>query len=303
MARKRRHQEPENHERWLVSYADFITLLFAFFVVMYAISSVNEGKYRVLTETLDEAFTQRLADRGGDPVGVETGGAIIAKPEPIVLSPESADQSAIDQQDKVSEQPEEGTTKEQEKKPEEAVEQIDPQAEQGESSPQNEQLAAVASDVKARLADLIDQNLADVVFNERWVEINLSSQMLFETGEARLNRPALKALRDLSRTLRKIPNAVNVEGYTDNVPIRTREYPSNWELSAARAASVVHYLSRLGVDPSHLAAVGFGEYRPRADNDSPEGRAKNRRISLLIMAAKADGEDRGSMRFAPGATP
>jgi chemotaxis protein MotB len=131
---------------------------------------------------------------------------------------------------------------------------------------------------------LISDGLADVQFNERWVEINLSSQMLFVSGEARLGQPALRALRDLSKSLRTLPNVINVEGYTDDKPIRTEAYPSNWELSSARAASVVHYLARLGVDPSRLAAVGFGEHRPRADNTTEEGRAKNRRIAILIMA-------------------
>ncbi len=294
MARRRIHDEDDNHERWLVSYADFITLLFAFFVVMYAMSTVNEGKYRVLSETLSESFVKDRQQERGMPIGIESGGAIIAKPEQGIEI-----EHPIQSEDPITEvlsppDPEEIVPSEAKKEESIAPPQSQPQS----STQQREsaELSDIAQRLKDQLDNLILEDLAEVTYNERWVEVNLNSQMLFETGESRLSRPALSALRDVSRVLKTLPNAVNVEGYTDNVPIRTQEFPSNWELSSARAASVVHYFARLGVDPQRLAAVGFGEFRPIADNSTPLGRAKNRRVTLLIMSAKEGGGSRGSAR-------
>jgi len=281
---KRRHEEEENHERWLVSYADFITLLFAFFVVMYAISSVNVGKYRVLSETLTEAFQDKPVVNRGTPVGVEEGGAIIAKPEAGL---------PIDQQEaeaRILSEPEQIVQQQPVAKP---IADTNGAADQQEGS--SGQLAGIAQALMDKLGGVVDPKLVSVDYNERWVEVNLDSSLLFETGASRLSRNALRALKEISKVLRPLPNELNVEGYTDNIPIRSREFPSNWELSAARAASVVHFLARLGIDPGRLAAVGFGEHRPLADNDTPEGRAKNRRVTLLIMAAN-EGASRGSLR-------
>jgi chemotaxis protein MotB len=287
--RKRRHEEEENQERWLVSYADFITLLFAFFVVMYAISSVNEGKYRVLSETLTDAFQdKRLTDRG-TPVGVESGGALIARPEVVV----NVEEDNPLQTGSVEPIPPVDTTRQ---TPEVVQQPQEQPQQQGSVDPAAQQLVDIAAQLDEKLADFIGQGIASVVYDERWVEVNLDSKILFESAASRLNREALRALREVSKVLRGQPNEINVEGHTDNVPIRTREYPSNWELSAARAASVVHYLARLGMDPERMAAVGFGEYRGKGDNTTEEGRAANRRVTLLIMAVNNSANRRGAMR-------
>src|SRR5690606_14663780 len=117
------------------------------------------------------------------------------------------------------------------------------------------------------------------------MEVEIQSDILFASGVAEPSPVATATVRKLGAVLRGEPNAVRVEGYTDNVPISTAAFPSNWELSAARAASVVHVLADEGVDPTRLAVVGYGEFQPLADNDSVEGRNANRRVLLVILAA------------------
>jgi chemotaxis protein MotB len=279
MARRKRHEEPDNHERWVVSYADFITLLFAFFVVMYSISSVNEGKYRVLSDTLTDAFV--TAAQSLDPVQV---GERVRSMEP--MSGEFA-------------------TPEQEQQPlppEPVPEEEIPEEEPGvvSSGPAEPPLAAIANRLDNMLKSFVDKELVSVTQTERGIEVEMKSKMLFPSGSARMSRDALIALRAVANIVKPISNTINVEGHTDNVPIRTVTFPSNWELSAARAASVVHLFTRLGVDAKRLSAIGYGEHQPLADNDSEEGRQKNRRVAVVIMAAKHERALMGSESAAPG---
>lgn len=263
--RRRRHEEPENHERWLVSYADFITLLFAFFVVMYSISSVNDGKYRVLSSTLTEAFVSTA--RSLEPIQI---GEEIREIEPQVgdLTIIQPTQPDLSQNDPLQDES------------------------QGNSVVDTKTLDAVKSDLSTSLSEYTDQGLVNVTRTDRGIEVEMKSNMLFESGSARLSREALKALRKVILIVKPLPNLINVEGHTDNVPIKTITFPSNWELSAARSASVVHYFAKLGVKSSRMAAIGYGEHRPLSTNESLEGRKNNRRVNLLIMAQQAvDGSD------------
>lgn len=256
MARRRRQEEHENHERWLVSYADFITLLFAFFVVMYSISSINDGKYRVLSNTLTEAFV--TATRSDDPIQV---GEELRSLEPQIG-------------ELVVSQPQNEATL------------SDPLAEEqrGGSQVDTKTLDAIQRELAEAFSEYSDQGLVNVTRTARGVEVEMKSNMLFESGSARLSREALKALRKVILIVKPLTNLVNVEGHTDNVPISTVSFPSNWELSAARSASVVHYFAKLGVDSSRMAAIGYGEFRPLSGNDTEEGRRNNRRVNLLIMS-------------------
>ncbi len=275
MARKKRIRQEEhpNHERWLVSYADFVTLLFAFFVVMYSISSVNEGKYRVLSETLNEVFDR--TGGGSDPVNITPpvkGGvsyvgdarsvALIDTPvkrgpgidDPVTLP--SALQQTADSEDHAA----------------------------WAGSSAKRRLGYIAGSIESVLSPFIEKGLVDVEQDNTRVTVTMRNKMMYKSGSAQLAREAIEALRDVSQLLKPLPNPIIVEGYTDNVPIHTAQYPSNWELSAARAASVVHLFTRLGVDPKRLAAVGYGAHHPLADNGTEAGRAKNRRVRLVIMA-------------------
>lgn len=255
MARRKKQEEHENHERWLVSYADFITLLFAFFVVMYSISAVNEGKYRVLSDSISAAFDP---SRAGLPIKLSSP----LKP-PILerdLQSSSARSAGTDS-----------------KYPSMA------------SGPQpTEQdrinLRKISGQVKRSLETLIDQDLIRVKSNDLWVEIEIKSSILYKSGSAHLSRQARPVLKKIARTLAKFPNQIQVEGFTDNVPIRTPTYPSNWELSAARAASVVHLFTQSGVPARHLSAIGYAEHKPIASNKTAAGRQKNRRINIVVQS-------------------
>ncbi|SMF94966.1 chemotaxis protein MotB [Methylomagnum ishizawai] len=251
--RKRSEDEHENLERWLVSYADFITLLFAFFVVMYSISSINEGKYRVLSRTLAEVFMEdgRKVSRAGEPVQIYDG----APGEYLVGSPETGLGAE-------SPEPTAGA---------------DPQQEQA-------RLEAVADRLEAVLSPYIQDDLAVVKRHEFWLEVEMKSGLFFPSGKAALAPESLPVLYRLSEIFREIPNPINIEGHTDNMPISTAEFPSNWVLSSARAAAVVGQLTRNGIDPRRLAAIGYGEYHPVAENTAEEGRYRNRRVVLVVMS-------------------
>ncbi|MBE0509335.1 MAG: flagellar motor protein MotD [Chromatiales bacterium] len=237
MRRRRRPQEHENTERWLISYADFITLLFAFFVVMYAISSVNEGKYRVLSDTLVTAFGS--PSRSLEPLQIGEEGL---SGQPGIFDAGMRSTTPVGN------------------------------------------LGQIADDFERVLQSLIEQDLIRITRDENWIEIEINTSLLYGSGSADLEPEALPILRRLAGILRQYPNPIQVEGFTDNVPIATMIYPSNWELSAARAASVVNLFTRTGVDPGRMVAVGYGEYRPIADNATAEGRRQNRRVVLVVSA-------------------
>jgi chemotaxis protein MotB len=273
MTRKKRIEEHENHERWLVSYADFITLLFAFFVVMYSISSVNEGKYRVLSDSIVAAF--RDPARSLAPIQV---GNLLRSPVPSesildhnkpiieifrVPLPNDPGEQADDRESR----PEPRTMQD-----ETGAEELDEAAQQ------------LADSIEDAMAELVDDGLIDVRRDKRWIEVEIKSSVLFESGSAELSEKSVPVLRKLAQKIEPLDNVIHVEGFTDNIPISNFEYVSNWELSASRAAGVVHLFTRLGIDPQRMAAIGYGEFRPVASNATPAGRATNRRVVLVIMS-------------------
>jgi chemotaxis protein MotB len=258
MARKKRHEEHENLERWLVSYADFITLLFAFFVVMYSISAINEGKFRVLSESLVSAF--RADTRSMEPVQF---GDPLRSVNPQLLALRQMPTRAGDAN------------------PAPAVTLPNPTAAAARAA---EALKEMSAEIEKALAPLIEQDVVKVRRSRLWMEVEINTSILFASGSARLSPGAVTTLGELAGILARHPNTIHVEGFTDNRPINTAVYPSNWELSAARAAAVVQLFAQNGVDPQRLAAVGYGEFHPVGDNDTPEGRNANRRVVLVIMA-------------------
>jgi chemotaxis protein MotB len=237
MARRRHQEEHENHERWLASYADFITLLFAFFVVMYSISSINDGKYKILSESLTGVFNQ--PDRAIKPIP-------IGDERPRTTEP---DRSLVDEQS---------------------------------DGAAAETLQSIANSVREALGDLLASDQLTVRGNELWIEIELSSGLLFPSGDALPKNSAFEIIEKIAKILAPYGNPVHVEGFTDNLPIQTTQFPTNWELSTARAASIVRMLAMDGVSPGRMAAVGYGEFQPVADNATAEGRARNRRVVLVV---------------------
>lgn len=238
--------DTENTERWMVSYADFVTLLFAFFVVMYAISSVNEGKYRVLTDTMSAAF--KVVPKSTQPIQIGKKSKVLTEHEsknitvrPIRILP----------------------------KPERTYER---------------EMKQIAETVSTSVKPLIEQGLIRVTQHNLWVEIEMNSSTLFSSADSELEEEAYPALKALAGVLKTLPNSIDVEGHTDNVPISNQQFPSNWELSAARAASVVHLFTRYGVEPRRLSSIGYAEYRPLSSNETVKGRLSNRRVKVVILA-------------------
>ena len=240
MLRRTVLEDSDNRDRWLVAYADFITLLFGFFVVMYAISSVNEGKYRILSHSLMAAFDHDT--RSLDPIQIG---------EPLL----SASLHVIDMPDSDGYQDQgEGDTR------------IEPSSE----------------DVTDRLAGIDTTDQVDVRQNNDWLEISLDSELLFPPAAARLSMAARAVLAETADYLRRFENPVTVEGYTDNVPTESAVYPSNWELSSARASAVERFLAEAGVERTRLTAVGYGENHPLETNATPGGRSANRRVVVVV---------------------
>ncbi|HEU4778701.1 MAG TPA: flagellar motor protein MotD [Steroidobacteraceae bacterium] len=287
MARKQKHEDHINHEAWAIPYGDLITLLLAFFVVMYAISSINEGKFRVLSDSLQAAF--RGAPKTLQPVQVgeksRGSGADIAVSIVQQATMEGQPRQMLEAIS-VDDQLGNGRRKNPDRF-DTAGKVIVPPA-----------LGRVADEIEKALAPLIDADMIAVRRHSTWVEVEIRTDILFASGVARLSDAALPPLSILADTLAKYPNPVRVEGHTDNRPINTSTFPSNWELSAARAASVVHLFARGGVDPARLAVIGLGEFRPAQSNLTIEGRNANRRVLIVILAGDqapedAFGEDRG----------
>ncbi|MBL8251073.1 MAG: flagellar motor protein MotD [Candidatus Competibacter sp.] len=275
MSRKKHEEAHENHERWLVSYADFITLLFAFFVVMYSVSSVNEGKFRVLSESMMAAF------RSTNPNSmkpIQLGGMVGSPAQQSVGAPAMNPGVAPDLRPLPAaafQRPQRVVHKVVAPTPTFAVAKG-----RAEGDPN---LAKVAAKLQQHLSDLVRTDLVNIRSSEFWVEVEIKNSILFASGSAIVNADALQPLALIAEILREVPNRLQVEGFTDNRPISTPVYPSNWELSAARAANVVNALMKNGVRPERMAAIGYGEYQPIADNRTEQGRLQNRRVVLVIM--------------------
>ncbi len=272
MARRRKREEHVNHEAWAIPYGDLITLLLAFFVVMYAISSVNEGKYRVLSDSLVAAF--RTAPKSLQPV--QTGELARAFDMPSVDMPRTLVPLEADLV------PELLRLREHDRLPEEIIRQSG--ASEADMQRARDAIAKLATRIRERMAPLVDAELIRVRENPLWIEVEINTEVLFASGSASMTAPARDIIKGLGEVLVDGDVEIRVEGHTDTLPIRTEVFPSNWELSSARAASVVHVFMHNGVPPETMAAIGYGEYRPVADNDTPEGRAENRRVVIVVMA-------------------
>lgn len=249
MARKKAPEEHDNVERWLVSYADFITLLFAFFVVMYAISSVNEGKYRVMSDSLINAFK--------DPQSTDKLIQMQTR-NPEILS---------------------GTGQ--------PIGKSVPQPRQSADSPERvkaaESMKKVAKNVLQAMQPLIQDGQVRVTQSPRGVTVEINASVLFKSGEAVLQPQSTEALAAVAEVLTQVDNPIQVEGHTDNIPINSPSFPSNWELSSSRAGSVVRLFNERGVPAVRMVAIGYADNRPVDTNATLDGRSRNRRVNVLIL--------------------
>lgn len=254
MSRKHKHEEHVNHERWLVSYADFITLLFAFFVVMYAVSSANEGKYRVMADSLQAAFEG--TPKSLMPVQFGTEAKSYESSHSIVENNSAA--------------PEDQSHKK-----------------QIGSDPDIKQIGEAVKEV---LQAYIAQKEISVKEAPDSFEIEMKAGSLFSSGSAVLSSEADKFLQPIGKILATFTNPIEVEGFTDGDLIQNDMFPSNWELSSARSAAVVRRLIYFGVLPNRMAAVGYADNFPVASNQTEEGKRENRRV--VVVVSKGDIRDR-----------
>ncbi len=273
MTRKRRHDDHTNHEAWAIPYGDLVTLLLAFFVVMYAVSTVNEGKYRVLSDSLNAAF--QGAPRSMEPVQVGTGASVETS---LAHSANTTGQSRqlleavpLSPKDELVS----GFAKRSNRRTGDGQSFMSDKEHEA-------QLAQIADSVEASVARLVADDLVVVRRTANSVEVEIKADILFPSGSATLSPTAVDVIARLADVLRDFPNSVRVEGHTDNMPIKSLGFPSNWELSAARAASVVQLLASRGVNPSRLEVLGLAEFRPIASNETLVGRNTNRRVMMVI---------------------
>ena len=253
-SRRRRHEveEHENHERWLVSYADFITLLFAFFVVMYALSSINEGKYKIMSDSISSAFRNVPGSTSGAQVAINTS---INSQQSIMIP----------------------------------TKRLPPNVKTDATQTVNrDRLKTMAKDLNKALAPLAEEGKVKVTEGALGITVDINASLLFAPGDARLDLGAVRALAAVAQILAPTDFPIIVEGHTDNTPINTPQFPSNWELSGMRASSVVRLFIETGVDGRRMTATGYADQRPLADNATAEGRQRNRRVAITIESRTPD---------------
>jgi len=290
--RKQQHEDHTNHEAWAIPYADLMTLLLAFFVVMYAISTVNEGKYRVLSDALVAAF--RGTPRTMEPIQVgekQVGSGADVKTSLV-------QQSMIAGQPRKLFDPIPVKTGIPNPVHPLSAGQFDQQQQHQEAA---KALERVADQVVRAMQSLERANLVFVRRKSNMVEVEIRTDILYPSGSATLSPSAVPIIDRLAGVLRPFPNPIRVEGHTDSRPIDTVAFPSNWELSAARAASVVRLFQHQGIDPTRLAVMGYGQYRPAQPNATQQGRNANRRVVIVILAP--DGTAPEGVSIEPTATP
>jgi chemotaxis protein MotB len=237
---KKKHPEHVNHERWLVSYADFITLLFAFFVVMFAVSHVDNKKVEQFSASFSDSMGIHALPPGGE--GVLPSQALVVPPAA----------SAGDRGD--------GVLPLELQRLKEALNALQ----------KSEDMAKIQ--VIARRDELV---------------IRLPDNVIYASGDDRLIDRSVEVLKAVAAPLKGTSVDIRVEGHTDNIPVGSGRWRSNWELSSARATAALLVLAHQGgIEPGRLSAAGFGEFRPIASNDTPEGRARNRRVDLVVTVSR-----------------
>jgi chemotaxis protein MotB len=262
MNRRRRSKAHSNHERWLVSYADFITLLFAFFVVLYSSSQVDKRKVGKLAVAIQVAFQQLGAFQGGN--APTPTGNIQELPVDAVQVIEKVERSSA-LGDLAS-------------------------ARKPSSTPQSKNLAGLKQELEEALAQEIDKHEVALRVEPDGLVISLREIGFFDSGSAEIKGSSERAFAKIAALLKARNNDIRIEGHTDNVRIHTQKFASNWELSTARATEVIRLLIvQYGLSPERLSAAGYGEFHPVATNDNTEGRQQNRRVDLVILAAERHG--------------
>ncbi|SHK30852.1 flagellar motor protein MotB [Desulforamulus aeronauticus] len=239
MKRRGEEGEKQNHERWLITYSDLITLLLIFFIVMYTLSKIDANKYHAIAASLSKSMggSQSILDNGGPSIVPGVGEA-----KELEAGLEKAEQESMER-------------------------------------------------IKKQIEEYVNQQglagKVTVTIEERGVVVSFQDVVLFPLGSDALNNFSREIVDTVGAILHQTPNYIRVEGHTDNLPIRTGRFPSNWELSLARSATVVHRLIQFSsIPPDRLSATGYGEYRPRMPNDTDANRQQNRRVDIIVLRTK-----------------
>lgn len=257
--RKRRHSvEHDNVHRWLVSYADFMTLLFALFVVLYAMAMVNEDPFETITQSVGRVFQAdkeqpKNRGHGDDILNINTsksnkrlfGNGILEDAGPQLLEGEQTLSNISDSQ-------------------------------------VGSNLTSLENELHTALYELVESGYAQLKIDGDWLEIELNSGLLFPSGSSSATNSATSILSIIYNVIDEVSNFVRVRGYTDNQAIDTEFFSSNWELSVYRATSILRVLESLGINPARMAIEGYGQYYPTADNTTVQGRAENRKVVIAI---------------------
>lgn len=257
MALKKEPEKHVNHERWLVSYADFITLLFAVFVVLYAMGQTDKKKTEEVIASLQSSFGLASVGATAPKINVITSKSISIMPS---LKPELA---------------------------------ITPGGKagrgQGKTRAEEKDFRQIKASIEAYLVKQGAQNKVSLNITRRGLIVSLKEAGFFDSGQAHIKPEAYELVNTIAEVMTQYNNPLRVEGHTDNIPINSAQFPSNWELSTARATNGLKYLIKhFNVDPDKISATGYAEFRPIADNATSEGRGKNRRVDLVMLSG--DGE-------------
>jgi len=280
--KKEEHEKEPNHERWLVSYADFITLLFAVFVTLYAMSFTDKQKVDKVIASINASFgigksaTLNIIDNSSfSPV---PGLIDISKKE--VVPPRTFQGDDEKKLKKLKEQEAARKLKEQEAAKKETG---------GKNRADEEEFKKIEEKIRQYLKDKGAENQVKTTIDSRGLVISLKDTEFFESGQASVRRASTPLLNDIVSAINKYTNSVRIEGHTDSNPIQTAAFPSNWELSTARATNIVQYLiGSHAFSPDKLSAIGYGEFRPIADNKTAEGRQKNRRVDIVLLSKEGE---------------
>jgi chemotaxis protein MotB len=253
MSKKREHvhQEEEAGEAWLLPYSDLMTLLLAVFIVLFAVSKIDAEK----AQQISEQFSGTMMNKGyetGVSSGAGSSGNEVQTGGPLNIETQSELESFLGEYEL-------------------------------------RKLENLKTELDTKLHNQgMDQSVSTMI-DMRGLVIRLNNAIFFDSGSAEIKKQSEDTLVEVAGILNTIDNYIRVEGHTDNVPIRRSDYPSNWELSTARAVNVVKlFIDKCNFSPDKLIAVGYGEFKPVADNATAEGRAKNRRIDVIVLSSKYD---------------
>lgn len=256
--RKKKKQEHGNHERWLVSYADFITLLFAFFVVLYSSAQVDKRRVGQLALAIQVAFQQMGIFQASN----SKPALLDSEPMPFstVQIVENAERN--DAMGRLVNSPQGQLT----------------------NAPARELMTNLQNQLESALSPEIKKHTITVSPTREGIVVSLKEAGFFDSGSAAIRPDTLSTIAHFIGVIRPYPVHIRIEGHTDNVPIHTARFDSNWELSTARATEMIKlFIAQFGIAPNRLSASGYGEYYPIASNDTPEGRAQNRRVDLVLL--------------------